>query len=210
MHLTFKIDEKELLRELIKIFIPEINKVLKRAIQKLKPKIGNIVKNAIVDSPEVESLFGGKLQAELGVTDTVSRVDSILELLGNSVDIDFSPAQVKQGLIYASVQLGYIKADYSDILSTKEAQQDTKRGQTLFWLEWLLLEGDKVIVQDYNIGFDLAGYSRTGLGKIMIGGKNRKWSVPPEFSGTKNDNFITRSLHSVDVAVETALAEALK
>jgi len=88
-----------------------------------------------------------------------------------------------------------------------------RRGQkTLEWLRWLLLEGGKVIVSDYEYRQgSKRGGSRTGLG-IMI--KRRGgWKVPAAIAGIESDNFVTRALSeiqdNIDIIVRQELTKVL-
>ena len=60
----------------------------------------------------------------------------------------------------------------------------------LDWLNWLLTRGDDIIVGDYSF-VERTGSGRSGLGDMVAGGMFR---IPPEYSGTGDDNFITRTL----------------
>ena len=36
----------------------------------------------------------------------------------------------------------------------------------------------------------------------MVQRTGRKWSIPPQFRGTENDNFATRALSKLDKAID--------
>ena len=59
----------------------------------------------------------------------------------------------------------------------------------LHWLDWLLKRGDNMIISNYQYN-PQTGLGRSGLGNMVGGGSFR---VPPQFSGTVDDNFITRA-----------------
>jgi hypothetical protein len=209
MKLNIQIDKNEFKKNFFAVLVPELNKYLVGVISKVRPEIGNIIKHAILDSPEVQSLFGGKLQAELGVIDPQIRMLSIVDILASNSNLTFSPVKVTNNYARASIELNYIRSDYADILSQQESFQLTANGSVLNWLEWLLLKGDEVIVFGWDVGTDPLNLSRTGLGTIMYKGRARSWSVPPEFSGSQFDNFITRSLNNIQKQVEDAFNRAL-
>lgn len=94
-----------------------------------------------------------------------------------------------------------IPADFDDILALPEASYFTDKQQLIPWLQWLIIEGDKVIVRDYDFSVRNNRFSRTGLG-IMVEGAGRRWKVPAEFSGTVQNNFITRALRDADREIE--------
>ena len=74
----------------------------------------------------------------------------------------------------------------------------------LDWLNWLLTRGDDIIVGDYSF-IQKPGIGRSGLGAMTAGGVFR---IPPEYSGTQDDNFITRTLLSE--AVTDQLTQVLE
>lgn len=209
MRVNLQIDKNEFKKNFFAVLVPELNKYLVCVISKVRPEISNIIRHAILDSPEVQSLFGGKLQAELGVIDPQNKMLSIVDILASNSNLIFSPAKVTNNYIRANIELHYVKSDYSDILSQPESFQVTANGSVLNWLEWLLLKGDEVIVFGWDVGIDPLNLSRTGLGRIMYKGRARNWSVPPEFAGSQFDNFITRSLENIQQKVEDAFNRAI-
>lgn len=102
-----------------------------------------------------------------------------------------------------------IQSDYTDVLNSSAAVFKTEKGTDLNWLEWLLLFGSKTIIKDYEVEFGYNPRSRTGQA-IMRGVKRGKWSVPYEFSGTQNNNWITRAIDSVESDIYKTLSEAMK
>jgi hypothetical protein len=87
-----------------------------------------------------------------------------------------------------------------------EATYVTAKGTPIPWLDWLILQGDRIIVLGYDVDFDLTpaerARSRTGMALMERGSG---WRVPPEFSGTAESNFLTRAFDGP--AVEEMVAE---
>ncbi len=201
MNVKITIDEAQFKKEVVAALIPELNKYLAERIKGFRSKLRALLSVDLWDSPEIDSLLGGELQAELGVEDTQQRLAAIIDQWAANIDVDFSPAKYAGGRIFSKVIISAIRNDYSDVLSLDESRYSTRNGSTIEWLEWILLQGDRQIIRDYDIGMDFNNYSRTGLGKIMIGGKGKSWGVPPQFAGTSKDNFITRTLDRLDVKI---------
>ena len=44
----------------------------------------------------------------------------------------------------------------------------------------------------------------------MVQGKGKKWRVPPEFSGTPRNNFVTRALDSIEDDIVKLMERKLK
>ena len=59
----------------------------------------------------------------------------------------------------------------------------------LNWLEWLLEKGDTPIIIGYR--YSASDKGRTGGGIMKPGGAFR---IPPQFSGTEEENFVIRAL----------------
>ena len=70
----------------------------------------------------------------------------------------------------------------------------TEKGTAIPWFEWLTTLGDAVIVREYDVESGFPSKSRTG-DKIMVRGKG--WRVPPAYSGTETNNFVTRATDSI-------------
>ncbi len=65
----------------------------------------------------------------------------------------------------------------------------TEKGESLDWISWLLTRGDDVVVADYHVV--PGNHGRSGDAVMKQGDFFR---VRPEYSGTIEDNAITRAL----------------
>ena len=65
---------------------------------------------------------------------------------------------------------------------------------------------DRVIITDYAFSTDIGSgqRSRTGLG-VMRKDTRKRWRVPPQFSGTSDNNFVSRSLEQVSIEIEKTI-----
>lgn len=201
--------DAEIVRRMLDALAVEVNRYLVIKINTLKPKITNVLEDALFNCPEVQSLLGGQLQAELGVPDSDLKLDSLIRIWARSIDIKLSPAKrSSRNGITGGFVLTAIKADYSDVLSTDDAIYTTSNNQVIEWLRWLLLEGDRRIIRGYQIGGDLHNKSRTGLGRLMWASKQgRSWGVPPQFAGTKNNNFVTRTIDDIEQQLDLLIQD---
>lgn len=203
--------------------IDEITKMamteLIRQINPMMASIANGIKNDLQKSvplifemsPEYKSIARGTLQAQFGLRpdEAEDKVKTIVETLAKSVKVDFTKLSYRGGKISGGFRFYAFKADFSDILSLDAAIQITDAGATLPWLEWLLLEGDKVIIYDY---FFLPGnfkQSRSNKG-IMVMGNTKYWRVPPIYSGIATNNWITRTINAALIDIETIVEQILK
>jgi len=181
----------------------KLNSTIKQAAPLIESQIKHLVRGAITGSPEYRELLGGSLQAEMGVPNTQSRLQQILSIFLDSIGVEAGAVSISGSRIRGSVTVFGIPTDFSDVLSSSAATYTTAKGQTIPWLEWLLLAGDKIIISDYEFSSDISpgAKSRTGLG-IMKKDTRKRWRVPPQFAGFAEDNFVTRSLESVKPQIE--------
>ena len=186
----------------------DINKRLIRSTVKLAPKLRTIIKDSIQSQPEYISLRDGDLMIEFGLIDGANRLDTIIEYWTNSLIINNKSVRSIGGRFKGGLEIKAIKRDYSDVLYLPESVFTTEKGSDLRWLEWLLLEGDNAIILDYSIMYGNFKRSRTG-GGIMVQRKGSSWRVPPEFSGTIDNNFVTRALDEASVEIEDTIVKTV-
>lgn len=189
-----------------KAMVEELNKLLRRALPQLKAKISPFIYNALIKSPVYKDILVGDLSAELGFRRGQEErfIRGIIKALSEEYILDFKPLTLlSNGDISGGVELKIIQADFKDILSHPLAFIKTKK-QKLHWLDWLLTWGDRIVVRDYSIVFKQTRRSRSGFA-IMVKSKfSPFWRVPPQFSGTLEDNWITRALEKANVEADIA------
>lgn len=210
MKLTSKVIEsdKQISFLILKSLAKDLDIYLQNAVRKLEPNIKSIVKNAIIQSPEYQSLIAGKLKYSFGLPDASARLSSILSIW-DQIKVEYSKIKTSGSVLTGGFAIYMIKADYSDVLGLPASIFTTEKGSELRWLEWLLLLGDKTIIKEYEIEFGSNPASRTG-NAVMKSSKLGKWSVPSEFAGTINDNWITRVLDSIDSIIENEVRKTVK
>ncbi len=184
---------------------------MKRSIGSVSSQIKNIVKQAIISSPEYRELLGGELQAELGVPETSARLDQITDIWLASLTISRKPVRISGASLTGGFSLFMIREDWSDVLGTSAAQYTTLKGKVVPWLEWLLLAGDQTIITDYTFSASIPRgfYSRTG-GGVMLQAPQRRWHVPRKYSGTALDNFVTRALSGVGQQIQEVMQKEVQ
>lgn len=195
--LEIDINEREVEKAIVDAFRTQINSVLSKAATHIKARVRQEIYSRITEAPEYKSLVNhGQLQGELGVPNPGSSMAAILNIWIKSIQITLRPAKKTGNDIRAFLDIDMINGSFSDVLNLEEAKYYTEKGQEIPWLEWLLTFGDSIIVRNYDIVFN-AKYSRTGL-NIMLKDISSNWRIPPEFSGTINNNFVTRALEGID------------
>jgi hypothetical protein len=81
--------------------------------------------------------------------------------------------------------------DFQNLFSLPSAVTETEKGAVLPWLQWLLTAGDAILIVDYHVSYGPYPTSRSGGGIMTNGGV---FKVDSQFSGTQDNNFITRAL----------------
>lgn len=195
-------------KNILKALKPDVEVYFGNVFSKINNQLSDIVINAIKAAPEYGSLLNGDLMAEFGIPDSSSRLNTILDFWKN-IKFEYKRTSIKNNKLEAKFILNMIRSDYADVLSLPESSFITEKRSELNWLEWLLLFGKKTIIKDYTVVLGPSPRSRTGMA-LMRGVKNGKWSVPSEFAGTKNNNWITRAIDSVDDQINKLLLESLK
>jgi len=136
---------------------------------------------------------------------------SIINTFINSITVKFVPAKVKIKTVVSGIVIEVDKG-FREITSLPSASYITDKGKTIPWLRWLLLEGD-ITIGHYvfrTTPIDVVrAYSRTGLG-LMFVKRSGRWTMPPEFAGTEQNNFITRAIAQVRVQIEETIVEIIK
>lgn len=202
---------KSITNKIIKVLKDTINGMLFRKAPEIQVDLRKMIEDAIKAQPEYKSLLGGTLQSELGVPHTSPRLDEIIRIIVDSIEVKVNKLKPSGDQIFGGLEIQFTKSNFKDLLDSPAATYVTDKGQTIEWLRWLLLEGDKIIVRTYQIGIDPKNYARTGLGEIMINSPQKLggWAVPPEYAGTAENNFITRALISVANDIDKLMTNSL-
>ena len=126
-------------------------------------------------------------------------VDNFLIEASKDVKIEFS--EIRGGstrkFFGGGIKIYVLKQDLERALSSGfgsfmvESKKD--KWAIIDWANWLLLEGNQIIVSQYKFVNGFEKWSRSGSG-IMIKAYSGVWRVPSEHSGIKGDNWLTRSL----------------
>lgn len=202
---------KNIARKILIEFRNQLRKIFPISLPKLQVQVRELVRQAIQRQPEYISLLGGTLQGELGVPESDRRLSVIIDTYINSIVVKLRPIQIRARTLSGSIVIQF-DAQFIELLSLSEAAYLTDKGETIPWLQWLLLEGDLTITEyTFNtVPSDVVDkYSRTGLG-LMFKRKGGRWSMPPEFAGTAGNNFITRAIAGIQPELDRLARNVLK
>lgn len=178
-----------------KAIAQDMNLLLLKKKYTIETECKRIVSKWILDQPEIKSLQSDvpySLSGQFGLTPgaDIIAVNDIITAVENSIHtkiIKFD--QNLNGGLFVYFQ----PSNFANLLGLVSGHVFYNNGD-LHWLEWLLKEGDNIIVINYSYNPKI-GIGRSKLGNMTKSGSFR---VPPEFSGTEQNNFITRALIGSD------------
>jgi hypothetical protein len=181
------------------------NRAVPRALQPIDDAIVALTLDVYRDSATYHSLINGLLKYNFGLpSDAKARVENILQTIVENLETSFYPFKVVGNEIRGKIRIQVLRTNFNDVLglstSTLNIESTHTTGDVLNigeslelpWLQWLLIEGDTIIINDYDILYK-PGAGRSG-GAIMVPRDSRSWRVPPQFSGTIDNNWLTRTL----------------
>jgi hypothetical protein len=187
----------DIVKKILNKLKDQLNKTINKSLPSIEQDIKILVKEALTSEPEYSSLKAGTLRAELGIAN-VSDVDNVIDAMVNTLKIDNKTLSVRSSGISGGFILTMIKSDdISGIIYSDSANViDNERGYSLPWLEWLLLKGNEVLVQNYSVNYTSSSRSRSGMA-LMIQ-SNTDWRVPVAFAGKIDDNWTTRAISKIE------------
>lgn len=178
----------------------KIAKNYRRVVNSLQQKIPFWIRS----QPEIQSLLSegipGSLNALFGLYagDAGRAVADIINAIKQSTSIRVDKINRKyQG----NIEFNFQSSDFSNILSLSSGYVSTENNANLHWLNWLLTMGDTVVVVGYR--YQPKNSGRSGGGIMLESGSFR---VPPQFSGTLENNFIIRALSGREREIEPIMA----
>lgn len=168
-----------------------INMSLKKYTLHIEDRCKKLVSGWILSQPEIVSLQSGDSQSLAGLFGVPAGmipgvVDSIINAVQESIQVMF---KVFDEELRGELEIRFQPAGFENLLSLPYGHVFYESGD-LHWLKWLLTEGSSIIIANYQYTAK-PGTGRSGLGTMTIGSSFR---IPPGFSGTLTDNFITRAL----------------
>jgi hypothetical protein len=172
----------------------QLSKAFQSSVGPIKGRLQDLCSELIASTPAYASLIDGELLGELGVPNIKARLDAILNTIKNSLEVAYSPIVRRGNNLSGGLIISILKADFQDILQSSAAIYQTEKGQTIPWLDWLLTQGDRIIVLGYDVVFSstIIEQLRSRTGKALMK-PGSGWRLPPEFSGTIDDNVFTKA-----------------
>jgi hypothetical protein len=198
--------EQEIARNINTAISEYINDKLSKQKQSLVNRAKSLVYQWIKSQPEINSLSSSSpdsLAGYFGIppSQVQPAIDSIISAIEKSVSVNFIP--YSRDLQNGGLEVNFQPNTFENLIILPEGHVKYANGD-LHWLNWLLNAGDTIIIVNYQYN-PATGMGRSGLGTMIPGGVFR---VPPQFSGTSDNNFITRALIGTDQ--ETQIINLIK
>jgi len=187
-----------------KAIADHMNSIVTRKKGYMHDEIIKMVKNWILEQPEIISLKQNELAAQLGLPagSANSVVDSIISSIQYATDVLVEKFNRK---LQGGVTLRFQPEHFANLMALSGGHVVLPDDGDLHWLRWLLESGHKIIVVDYHF-ISSPGHGRSGGGVMTAGGA---WRVPPEFAGTLDDNFVTRAFSGRYTEIEELFGRVL-
>lgn len=193
--------ENQFKKKVNKAIADEANKNVPKNIPKVRNQIRPLISSVLFASPEIQSLKSGLLRAEFGLDSDPSA--EIVNAIISTIKVQYFPITSKN--LTGGLRIIMQPASFSNLLSLNIAQQPIEGG-SLPWLEWLLTFGDSIIIADFGVQF--GAFEDTRSGRARMNSKFAPYKVNSAFSGTRDDNFITRAIQTIEPDITRILKGA--
>lgn len=220
--LKLSVNDKQIQATLTSLISREIDARITRSIPSITKYARSLITQSFLSSPEVPSLLRGKLQQDFGLTSDLaqSAVNEILSALIAGVSVKTENVETSGVLSYLKSLVWKEKSIVLSVYPNPELYKSIRGGSyisstdrdiNIDWLEWLMTRGTEIIVTGYQVKYDPKdpSWSRSNSA-IMIKRKSGAFRVDPEFSGTLEDNFITRAISTIIPELQRRIIEELK
>jgi hypothetical protein len=187
-----------------KLLAKEGDKALRNASPRIKRRVKALVLQAMAASKEISEISSGSLRLDFGLTQDPTA--EIINAIVNSVYVEVRRVRATAGKLSGGVTIGIQPMGYQNLLTLPGAQQQIEDGSSLPWLSWLLTRGNEIIIQEYGVLYG-SGFGRTDGAKMS--NKKAPFMVDPAYSGTADNNFITRALAPHQRAISNIIKEEL-
>ena len=197
LHITDS--NQEISNKILKALAEVLSPHFQNTVPKIKKSVVQLVKEAISSSPEMKSISGGTLQFDIGLSSGQAEgvVEIFSQAVANSIDVSFTGIKKSGRKLKGGITITIQPLTYANIPNIPLVWKLTS-GEIADVKSLLIQLGDSMLVFPYEIEY--GPFGRSG-GARMERQKESRWGigsgssrVPPSFSGTFTDNFITRTL----------------
>lgn len=202
LKITLTESDSKIESKILKALSEEINNAWPKKINLVKDIFSRNSYDSVLNCPEMDSVTNGILRIDFGIT--FNPAAAIANAVAQSVSVVFDKvnSKITSGGFKVTVQ----PLDYLNVLSLPQSVVVTEKGASLPWLDWLLTYGDSIIIANFGVKYS-TGKGRTGGGYMIS--PARPFQVNSAFSGTVDNNFITRAIINKLPDIENDLIKAL-
>jgi len=187
---------KQVERTLKKLIGEQLTKAIGLAAPKIKSDMQKLIGKELRNSAVITDLLDGELRGQLGLTKAKAQaaVENIIRAVVHTVDVDSKRVNLGKGSARNVLSITAQPSSFANVSSISQGiigyySNTYKKSVAIKWLDWLLFEGDRIVVSKFHYETNPKIKGRSGLGKMHKGGFFR---VAPYYSGTDKDNFISR------------------
>ena len=185
-HINILESDRQIVEKIHKAYAEELNVYISKRKQQILRATQAYCVNALRASPEIQSLAGGVLKGDFGLISNPG--PAIIQSVSNSVVVKLTPVKASGKVFTGGITILIQPTDFSNLYALPDASQPI-RGGSIPWLKWLLELGDTVIIADFGVEYGPFGRS----GQARMTQKTRPFKVNSVYSGTSDDNFISRA-----------------
>lgn len=185
----------------------KVDRAIIDALPDIERDMQDIIKGVWFNTPTYNSLLYGELSAKLGFYkgSAKNKIDPILEKAAESVQVSYQGMRVFKTGFRARIDIYIFNNDVTDLLNMAEADINVDGELILPWLEWLLTQGDRIIINGFRFFAKRGG--RSGGGIMVPTGTFR---IPPEHSGVVGNNWLTRTIEALVGEISIAFKKSVE
>lgn len=182
-------------QDMLNAIAKHLTKTLSKAYANIITQIRKMTIQHLRSTETYEALAGGVLEGHFGFPKGtgVDKADAIIESVAKGIQIVTTPVTVHGNKFRGELTVQVLRKNLDEVFRLGNSILMTfNKGELLPWADWLLRRGNDIIIKQYEISWE-SGRGRSGQA-IMIPDDSGFWQVPPEYAGTVNDNWLTRSI----------------
>lgn len=202
--------QAEIIKNIHQIMLDHIGNTFTKTAQTIKTPLSRIVDKAIRSTPEYNSLLDGQLKGEFGLIAPEGILNNIINRITDTIEVKLNNLHINRTGLEGGLEVGILLTtnEYADLMTVRNTSYKS-HGYDITWLKWLLSSGDAVVNNFqiiYNLDAIQAQKSRSGKAIMIEGGQ---WAlvkqIPSEWTGTLDNNFLTRGLAEVTQEIEDTI-----
>ena len=174
--------------------LPDVNKAFRASLPGVLKKTRENFVDIMTSDQVITLLMNGQFDADLGFQpgEGKSIFLTMISALANDMRINYTPLSLSGNRISGGAELYVLNEDFQVILNLPGVSRMTTGG--LFpWLEWMLTQGDKIVIVGFDIHYGPFPNSRSGQA-VMKADSTGFWKMPTDIAGTNGNNVFTKAI----------------